>query len=70
MACEDYPCCGHEPGDCPTLDSQGRARWTCVECGKRLSLKAASSICTTCQRRRARSYDYGDGLDHDYGMNG
>lgn len=19
MACEDYPCCGHEPGDCEGL---------------------------------------------------
>ena len=22
--CEDYPCCGHEAGDCPTIDSKGR----------------------------------------------
>ena len=29
--CEDYPCCGHEPGDCP--DSSRRMK--CVECGKR-----------------------------------
>jgi hypothetical protein len=50
-ACEDYPCCGHEPGDCP--DSQGRM--TCVGgCGKRLSKKATSSICTKCQRKMSR----------------
>ena len=42
MPCEDFPCCGHEAGDCPTLDSQGRGRWTCVEC--RLPLKAPSSM--------------------------
>jgi len=54
MACEDYPCCGHEPDDCPKLDSKGRERWTCVECGKRLPLKATSSICSSCQRRMRR----------------
>lgn len=60
--CEDYPCCGHAPGDCP--DAQGRV--TCVECGKRLSPKATSSICPKCLRRMSRSdYDY----DHDYSMN-
>ena len=54
MACEDYPCCGHEPGDCPTVDSKGRERWRCVECGKPLPLTAASSICKTCTRRMTR----------------
>ena len=66
--CEDFPCCGHEVGDCPTVDRHGNNRWTCVECGKRLSLKATSSICSKCQRRMtSRMYDYGD---HDYSMNG
>lgn len=67
--CEDYPCCGHEPGDCPTVDAKGRERWTCTECGKRLAYNAPSSICTKCIRRmskRAASGDYGD---HDYSMN-
>ena len=50
MRCEDYPCCGHEPGDCP--DSQGRM--TCVECGKRLAKNASSSICKSCQRAMIR----------------
>ena len=43
MACEDYPCCGHEAGDCPRIDAKGRERWTCVECGKLLPLSASSS---------------------------
>jgi hypothetical protein len=55
--CEDYPCCGHERGDCP--DSNGR--FTCVECGRRLPRQAVSSICLPCQRRMYRrdcdSYD-------------
>lgn len=46
MRCEDYPCCGHEAGDCP--DSSGRMK--CVECGKRLAKTATSSICPKCQR--------------------
>ena len=49
--CEDFPCCGHEPGDCPSTDSKGRARYRCVECGKRLAANAASSICSPCLRR-------------------
>lgn len=54
MACEDYPCCGHELGDCPTEDSKGRKRWTCVECGKRLPPNSPSSICRVCLRRMHR----------------
>lgn len=73
MRCEDYPCCGHEAGDCPTLDAKGRPRFRCVGgCGKLLPLRATSSICAMCQRRAARRRyrgddDYGD---HDYSMNG
>lgn len=63
MACEDYPCCGHTPDDpCPRTDSKGRPIATCVECGKRLSSKARSSICAGCQRVM-RDPDY----DPDYG---
>ena len=51
--CEDYPCCGHEPGDCP--DSQGRM--SCVECGKRLPKTASSSICSACMKRMSRRDD-------------
>lgn len=61
--CEDYPCCGHEAGDCP--DSDGRMR--CVECGKRLRKNAHSSICLRCLERM-RNRDESE-LDHDYGMN-
>lgn len=66
MTCEDYPCCGHELGDCSRIDKKGRERWRCVECGKELSLKAKSSICSKCQRKMANRLDY---YDHDYSMN-
>ena len=59
--CEDYPCCGHEAGDCP--DSEGR--FTCVGCGKRLPRDAGSSICPKCQSRMSRD-DYEDPTGQDY----
>jgi hypothetical protein len=61
MACEDYPCCGHAAGDCPTVDAQGRARFLCAGgCGKRLAVRAQSSICPMCQRREATRRFYDD----------
>ena len=66
MRCEDFPCCGHEAGDCP--DSEGR--FTCVGgCGKRLPKNARSSICAGCSRKRARSFRYdGTGQDQEAGI--
>lgn len=59
--CEDYPCCGHEPGDCP--DSQGR--FTCVTCGRRLPKPVPSSICARCQE--AMDNPTGQDLDNYLG---
>lgn len=64
MACEDFPCCGHEAGDCPVEDSKGRRRWRCVGgCGRLLPVGAPSSICRGCARRMERAARDGD----DYG---
>lgn len=68
--CEDYPCCGHEANDCP--DSQGRMK--CVECGRRQSKTATSSICPKCIQAIRRRIDSGDdgyeaSSDFDYSMN-
>ena len=63
MRCEDYPCCGHEAGDCP--DSSGRM--TCVECGKRLPKNATSSMHPACERSYLRNLDSGYyDTDSDY----
>lgn len=52
--CEDYPACGHTPGDpCPEVDRNGNVVPRCVECGARLNRGARSSICASCQRRMA-----------------
>ena len=70
MACEDYPCCGHPAGDCPRVDARGTTYWPCVECGRRLSRSAPSSICATCQSRARRRAARGDDPygDHDHSM--
>ena len=56
MACEDYPCCGHEAGDCPVTDSRGQQRFRCVECGGLLPARATSSICRRCMAAARRRF--------------
>lgn len=52
--CEDFPCCGHETGDCPDRDRSGRETYRCVECRGRLPRTARSSICAKCQRKASQ----------------
>jgi hypothetical protein len=50
MRCEDYPCCGHEPGCCPDFDESGeQLNMRCV-CGAMLPINNRSSICDSCLR--------------------
>lgn len=62
--CEDYPCCGHEAGDCP--DSEGRFK--CVICGRRMPIGQTSSICNYCRsnRRRMERFLEDDSRDYEY----
>ena len=60
MSCEDYPCCGHEPGDCPTYDSKGRAVYRCAICRRQLKPGATSSICQPCITHRTKMVDRND----------
>lgn len=46
--CEDFPCCGHEAGDCP--DSEGRFK--CVGCGALLPRNNPDSFCAECHRNQ------------------
>ena len=48
--CEDWPCCGHEAGDCPSQDAQGNEVWKCAGCGGRLPRNSSSSLCKRCLR--------------------
>ena len=52
--CEDYPCCGHEAGGCPSIDAQGRQRFNCATCGTLMSHNARSAVCNSCHTRRNR----------------
>ena len=55
--CEDYPCCGHN-GDDPCPNARGY--YSCG-CGRRLSKRAGSSLCASCQRKVRRGvYDERD----------
>lgn len=48
--CEDYPCCGHEPGCCPDFDESGRQlNMKCV-CGATVPIDNRSSLCDACLR--------------------
>lgn len=47
MKCEDYPCCGHEPGGCPNEDGT----YNCCRCDGKLPRNARSSLCDRCTKR-------------------
>jgi len=48
MACEDFPCCGHEAGCCPDYDEGGKQlNMKCV-CGATVPLNSRSSLCPSC----------------------
>ena len=48
--CEDFPCCGHEPGCCPRFDESGRQLDMVCTCGARLPVHNRYSICDRCLR--------------------
>jgi hypothetical protein len=49
--CEDFPCCGHEPGCCPDYDEAGRQLNMKCTCGATLPLTSRYSICQACIAR-------------------
>lgn len=51
--CEDYPCCGHQSGECPTYDKNGKL--LCI-CGADLPKYWKYSICPDCMKS-AREQD-------------
>ena len=61
MACEDYPCCGHEAGCCPDFDQSGRQLNMRCTCGAVLPVHNRSSICDSCLRRGRDSESYDGG---------
>lgn len=72
MACEDYPCCGHELGCCPDYDESGRQINMRCTCGAVLPVNRSSSLCDACLRRGIAAEegydeynDYGDDYESD-----
>lgn len=64
MACEDFPCCGHELGCCPDFDSAGRQlNMKCV-CGATVPLTSRSSLCGPCLRAPDPDDPYAQGDDY------
>lgn len=46
--CEDFPCCGHEPGCCPRYNESGEQLDMVCVCGRRLPIDNPTSICDSC----------------------
>lgn len=65
MACEDFPCCGHEHGCCPDFDECGRQLNMRCTCGAVLPINARYSICDGCMRRGDDGDDFMDDEDFD-----
>ena len=67
--CEDWPCCGHEPGCCPDFDEDGnQLNMVCV-CGAKLPVDNRVSICDSClnqERDHDRDADVYFDEDDDY----
>lgn len=73
MRCEDYPCCGHELGCCPSFSEDGRQLDMVCVCGARLPVGHYSSCCEGCLREAFDDPAYGYGYededeDHDEDM--
>ena len=58
--CEDWPCCGHEAGCCPSIDNDGNEINYCCECKNELPEGSSSSLCYSCQQ--AIIADMNDGV--------
>lgn len=61
MRCEDFPCCGHELGQCPNEDGS----FNCV-CGARLPKHSRSSLCETCLNTPGPEDDPRDFEEREY----
>jgi hypothetical protein len=66
MACEDFPCCGHELGCCPSYDEDGQQLDMVCTCGARLPVNSTYSICNSCMRAFDESTFYDDDDDDDW----
>jgi hypothetical protein len=54
--CEDFPCCGHEQGCCPTFIGGKQVNMRCT-CGASVPLSSHSSICRDCRQAMQDQFD-------------
>jgi hypothetical protein len=54
VSCEDFPCCGHERGCCPSFDVNGKQLDMKCTCGASVPLTSNSSMCKGCLGRMFR----------------
>ena len=73
MACEDFPCCGHEHGCCPDYDESGRQLNMRCTCGAVVPLNSRYSLCEDCLHQEDMDWeddyhedDYNDSMDGDH----
>lgn len=59
--CEDYPCCGHELGCCPSYSEDGQQLNMICVCGAELPIDNGVSICDECLNRMDENYEYWNG---------
>lgn len=66
--CEDFPCCGHEAGCCPSFDESGKQLDMVCTCGARLPVDNRYSICDSCMQEDEGEEcdDYDDSMDGDH----
>lgn len=63
--CEDFPCCGHEAGGCPSFDESGKQLDMKCVCGASVPLASHSSLCRTCLNSD-EDFPIGSRDDDDY----
>jgi hypothetical protein len=65
MACEDWPCCGHEQGCCPDFDPEtGEQLNKKCTCGATVPIDSPSSLCQGCLNGIYQGYG-GNWSDND-----
>lgn len=61
--CEDFPCCGHESGECPRYNAKGER--LCVNgCSGKSVIHGECQKCLTASRRRSYTMRF-DGTGQD-----
>jgi hypothetical protein len=63
--CEDFPCCGHENGCCPSFDESGNQTNMICTCGAELPVNNRYSICDSCLRSDDDDEGWDGGWEHE-----